>query len=140
MRPRGASAMEPFWANTLDFLSRIRESDGAKELAHSNFVSTATTTLTQRSVTLYVETSEYNFACSSEFSYHKVLRLSLSEVRNDDRRERINAVPAFRATVEVKGGALIHGARLVACPVRSEWRTRRPSDGLPTNWKFEGKK
>jgi hypothetical protein len=47
-----------------------------------------------------------------------------------------NSEVALQTSLAVKGDALIHGARLVAPPVGSEWRTRRPSYRThPTNYK-----
>lgn len=42
------------------------------------------------------------------------------------RRCHINGESAFSNSPAVKGGVLIHGPRLVAQPVGSEWRTRLP--------------
>lgn len=46
--------------------------------------------------------------------------------RRPTRRRHINREPAFSNSLVAKGGVLIHGPRLVAQPVGSEWRTRLP--------------
>jgi hypothetical protein len=62
----------------------------------------------------------------SNFLHHKVLRLSHTGFGDATRREHISGGPFSQGSLSVRGEALIHGPSLVARPVGSEWRTRRP--------------
>jgi len=67
------------------------------------------------------------------FLMQKVLRFSQWGRRNSLRLLRISS-DSFRNSLAVEGDALIHGPRLVARPVGSERRTRRPYQGsIQTN-------
>ena len=65
---------------------------------------------------------------------HQVLR------SREGRSQRVSSQVGFerdlppREISVVKGEAMIHGLHLVARPVGSEWRTRRPSQLIPTKF------
>jgi hypothetical protein len=59
-------------------------------------------------------------------SFYKVLRFWQEELTSSLRSTRINSGFPKGNPLAVKGDALIHGPCLVARPVGSEWRTRRP--------------
>jgi hypothetical protein len=64
----------------------------------------------------------------------KVLRSLQLARRGSLQLSRISSDFLSGISLAVKGDALIHGPRLVARPVGSEWRTRRPSQGnIQTN-------
>jgi hypothetical protein len=56
----------------------------------------------------------------------KVLRFCKKGQSSSTQSARINSDFLSRNSLAVKGDALIHGPRLVARSVGSEWRTRRP--------------
>ena len=58
--------------------------------------------------------------------HHKVLCLPRTGYGDVPQGEHINGGPFFEGSLAAKGEALIHGPSLVARPVGSEWRTRRP--------------
>jgi hypothetical protein len=60
------------------------------------------------------------------FLIQTVLRFWQMRRRNSPRLARTNSGFLSRNSLAAKGDALIHGPRLVAGPVGSEWRTRRP--------------
>lgn len=62
----------------------------------------------------------------SAFLYQKVLRFWMAGIRFSPRLTRINSDLPLGSSLAVRGDALIHGPSLVARPVGSEWRTRRP--------------
>ena len=64
------------------------------------------------------------------FLIQKVLRFWQVGRRSSHRLLRINSDSHFGNSLAVKGDALIHGPCLVARPVGSEWRTRRPYQGI----------
>jgi len=59
--------------------------------------------------------------------FNKVLRFRRKGHCSSPRSVRISSGLPFGSLLAVKGDALIHGPHLVARPVGSEWRTRRPS-------------
>jgi len=61
-----------------------------------------------------------------EFLIQKVLRFCQKGRSSSPRLDRISSGFLSGNSLAVKGDALIHGPSLVARPVGSEWRTRRP--------------
>jgi hypothetical protein len=68
------------------------------------------------------------------FLIQKVLRFWQKGRSSSPLLVRINSGFLSGNSLAVKGDALIHGLRMVARPVGSEWRTRRPYQGnIQTN-------
>ena len=101
-----------------------------------------TRTLVPRATHSFETASDEPFdVASQDFMFlqsNKVLRLCQTGLRSSSRPNRINGDIPIGRPLATKGEAMIHGPHLVARPVGSEWRTRRPYERyIQTNSKRE---